>query len=183
MTHAELKGRILKIGILNSHKLNFKIRVMKKNCSKLGKKNLSNKAHVWLSKKKKKVRNIKKNVKAKVVALMMMKMMIALIVVILVVLNVAYAKMAQMVGVMKLAGIRAKNVIMTGTTNVVVIGTTNVTISMTVSQEPVHLGSIIQILLAWISAMEMRMTFWEIRIYCNTFAQLMEVWPKMKSLL
>ena len=93
-----------------------------------------------MSKKKKKVRNIKKNVKAKVVALMMMKMMIALIVVILVVLNVAYAKMAQMVGVMKLAGIRAKNVIMTGTTNV--------TISMTVSQEPVHLGSIIQILLA-----------------------------------
>ena len=163
MTHAELKGRILKIGILNSHKLNFKIRVMKKNCSKLGKKNLSNKAHVWLSKKKKKVRNIKKNVKAKVVALMMMKMMIALIVVILVVLNVAYAKMAQMVGVMKLAGIRAKNVIMTGTTNV--------TISMTVSQEPVHLGSIIQILLAWISAMEMRKTFWEIQIYCNTFAQ------------
>ena len=171
MTHAELKGRILKIGILNSHKLNFKIRVMKKNCSKLGKKNLSNKAHVWLSKKKKKVRNIKKNVKAKVVALMMMKMMIALIVVILVVLNVAYAKMAQMVGVMKLAGIRAKNVIMTGTTNVVVTGTTNVTISMTVSQEPVHLGSIIQILLAWISAMEMRKTFWEIQIYCNTFAQ------------
>ena len=101
-----------------------------------------------MSKKKKKVRNIKKNVKAKVVALMMMKMMIALIVVILVVLNVAYAKMAQMVGVMKLAGIRAKYVIMTGTTNVVVIGTTNVTISMTVSQEPVHLGSIIQILLA-----------------------------------
>ena len=46
MTHAELKGRILKIGILNSHKLNFKIRVMKKNCSKLGKKNLNNKAHV-----------------------------------------------------------------------------------------------------------------------------------------
>ena len=65
----------------------------------------------------------------------------------MVVLNAAYAKMAQMVGVMKAAGIRVKNVIMTGTTNVVLIGATNVTISMTVSQEPVHLGSIIQILL------------------------------------